>query len=240
LLTLQTLVISLLRSPQRREKAKLELSKTRLDWAFLDAVDGSQLTSPPEEYLPAKVKRFLGFELTANEIGCYLSHKKAWQACVDNNLPTLIFEDDFVLQQHFEQSLKILLEDFQEWELVRLQALADSGFEVIKSFGNIQVVQNHSDPLGATAYIVKPSAAKVLIAHSRYIYEPLDHFLEHYEKHHIRFLALLPYPVDISRAPTTIADRPTDRKPIKGFRKIMRSVYRSIDRVVSKDPWFPK
>src|SRR5512143_1509999 len=100
---LQTLIISLLRSPQRREKAQSELAKTALKWSFLDAVDGSKLQGPPPEYHPRKVKRLLGFEMTPNEIGCFLSHKKAWQACVAADVPTLIFEDDFVLLPHFER-----------------------------------------------------------------------------------------------------------------------------------------
>jgi glycosyl transferase, family 25 len=240
MLNLQTLVISLLRSPQRREKARLELSRTNLNWSFLDAVDGSQMQSFPLEYQPRKVKRLLGFELTQNEIGCFLSHKNAWQACVLNNLPTLIFEDDFILLSHFERTLQLLFTEFQDWQLMRLQSLANSSHVVIKALGDISIVKNLSDEVGATAYIVKPEAAKILIEHANEIYEPLDHFLEHRKKHGVEMLAVKPYPVDISNAQSTISDRPEGRKPIKGIRKKIRSIYRALDRICSKDPWFPK
>ena len=237
---LQTVVISLLRSSQRREKVRSELSKTNLKWSFLDAVDGSQLKSSPAEYKPRKVKRLLGFELTPNEVGCFLSHKKAWQSCVLHSQPTLIFEDDFVLLPHFEKALQLIFTVFQDWQLIRLQSLANSSHVVIKVMGDISIVKNLSDEVGATAYIVKPEAAKRLIEHANEIYEPLDHFLEHKSKHGVQMLAVKPYPVDITRTQSTISDRPSDRKPVKGLRKKIRSLRRALDRNFSKDPWFPK
>jgi glycosyl transferase family 25 len=236
---LQTIVISLLRSPQRRETAQSELSRTNLKWSFLDAVDGSQLKSHPPEYKPHKVKRLLGFELTPNEIGCFLSHKQAWQACLKNNQPTLVFEDDFILLPHFENTLQLLLTEFQDWRLIRLQALAKTQHDVVKTTGDISIVKNHEDPLGATAYIVKPEAAKILVEHAKDIYEPLDHFLEHEQKHGVEMLAVKPYPVDISKAPSTISDR-SDRESLRGFGKKMRSINRMLDRTFAKDPWFPR
>ncbi len=91
---LQTFVISMLRSPERRQRAQDELAKTSLDWQFLDAVDGKLLGSNILGYDSERVKNLLGFELTPGEIGVFMSHKKAWQACLDKNIPTLIFEDD--------------------------------------------------------------------------------------------------------------------------------------------------
>lgn len=206
----------------------------------MDAVDGSAMLTPPPEYRKSKVKRLLGFELTPNEIGCFLSHKQAWQVCLNKNRPTLIFEDDFILLPHFEETIRCLLNDFHDWQIIRLQALVKSEFETIKNINEISIVKNFSDPLGATAYIIKPEAAKVLIDHAKDIFEPLDHYLEHESKHGLEVLAVNPYPVDISRAPSTIADRPDDRKPIKGISKKLRSINRLLDRVFAKDPWFPR
>ena len=236
-MNLQILVISLQRSPERREKVTQELSKTNLNWSFIDAVDGKLLTSEPKEYDPEKVKRLLGFELTRNELGCYLSHMKAWRECINKNQPTLIFEDDFILLPHFMRSLDLLLNQYQNWSLVRLQALAEIDHTLIGQFDDLSIVQNHGDPLGATAYVIKPNTARVLLEQSKSIYEPLDHFLEHQKKHGVQILALNPYPVDISRAESTIADRP-ERKPVMGLAKRKRSIHRMIDRIFSKNPWF--
>ena len=236
---IQVLVISLSESDSRQKKVRSELDKTSLKWRFLDAVRGSALASNPKEYKPAKVKNLLGFELTPNELGCFLSHKKAWQECVDKNIPTIVFEDDFFLLPDFEKSIDFLMNDCPHWNAVRLQGLSEVAQEKIQTMGDIHLVRNIGDAVGATAYLLKPDAAKVLIEASSDIYEPLDHFLEHHQKHHLQFLAISPYPVDITGVQTTIADRP-GRLPIRGWAKAKRSILRTMDRWLSKNPWFPK
>jgi glycosyl transferase family 25 len=177
--------------------------------------------------------------LTPNELGCFLSHKKAWQDCVDNHIPTIIFEDDFCLLPHFEKAIHFLMNESTNWEAVRLQGLSDVPQEQIQSNGEFALVRNIGDAVGATAYLLKPSAAKILIDAASDIYEPLDHFLEHRQKHHLEFLVISPYPVDITGVETTIADRP-GRLPIRGWDKTKRSILRAFDRWLSKNPWFPK
>ena len=236
---IQVLVISLAGSDARQQKVRAELDKTSLNWRFLDAIRGSALTSTPKEYKPTKVKNLLGFELTPNELGCFLSHKKSWQECVDKNIPTIVFEDDFFLLPHFEKAINFLMNDCSRWNAVRLQGLSDVPQEVIQTNGDISLVRNIGDAVGATAYLLKPEAARILLEASTDIYEPLDHFLEHHQKHNLEFLAISPYPVDITGVQTTIADRP-GRLPIQGWAKAKRSILRALDRWFSESPWFPK
>jgi glycosyl transferase family 25 len=238
-LPLQVLVISLHRSLDRRAKVAQELQKTSLSWTFLDAVDGSALQTPPPEYKALKVKCLQGYELTPNEIGCYLSHKEAWKYCVEKNIPTLIFEDDFVLTPEFEHVVSVLLSSPNSWSFIRLQGLYEVSYQDISVIDGIHLVKNIGDAVGATAYLLKPEIARVLIHQSADIYEPVDHFLEHQKKHGLEFLAVRPYPVDITRAKSTIDDR-DERAPVQGLRKRFRSVARAIDRAFSKKPWFPK
>ena len=228
----------MLRSPDRRQRASEELAKTKINWQFLDAVDGKLLKFPIPEYDAKKVERLVGFGLMPGEIGAFLSHKKAWQACVDQNIPTLIFEDDFILLPQFESTIDYLLNDFQGWELVRLQALKDSAYTVIEKTNSFCIAENQSDALGCTAYLVKPAAAQKLIDGARSIYEPIDHYIEHKNVHGLSFLAIRPYPSDISQTPTTVY-RP-DRAPTRGLKKMSRSIYRWIDRNFSAHPWFPR
>jgi glycosyl transferase family 25 len=236
---IQILVISLKRSLDRRKQVEKEMQKISLPWTFLDAVDGSALVVPPVEYKSNKVKRLQGYALTPNEIGCYLSHKEAWKRCLEKNIPTLILEDDFVLFSNFEKILNALLNEVTEWSFVRLQGLYEVDFKKVLEQSEFTLVKNQGDAVGATAYLLKPSVAARLIKHSVDIYEPVDHFLEHYQKHGLEFLAIRPYPVDITRAKSTIADR-SERAPVKGLKKRIRSLNRLVDRVFSKEPWFPK
>lgn len=236
---IQILVISLVRSLDRREKVQQEMKKISSPWEFLDAVDGSSLMQPPIEYKAKKVKRLQGYFLTPNEIGCYLSHKEAWKRCVKENIPTLVLEDDFILSPEFEGTLAALLNFPSTWSFVRFQGLYEVPFQPIEILDNIQLVKNIGDAVGATAYLLKPEVARTLIKASSDIYEPVDHFLEHHQKHGLDFLAVRPYPVDITRAKSTIDDRP-ERMPVKGYTKAVRSISRILDRRFSATPWFPK
>lgn len=236
---LQILVISLLRSPDRRRNVAHELSGIGRSWEFLDAIDGSKFSPPKCEYDPLKVARLLGFELTASEIGCFLSHKKAWQKCVERNCPTLVFEDDFVANENFHDALDIALNRFTSWDILRLQGLAETPHIEVADFGSSRVVLNHADPIGSTAYIVRPSSASTLLEKSAQIFEPLDHFLEHKRFHRLQTHAVKPYPVSARGDESTVADRPTLRR-VKGYPKLKRSIFRILDRLSSANPWFPK
>src|SRR5574343_384069 len=237
MMPIQILVISLKHSHDRQARVTYEMAKTKLEWRFLEAVDGSKLDWLTTPYLSHKVKRLLGFELTPKEIGCYLSHLKAWQTCVEKNVPTLVLEDDFIVDPNLELVLSHLLSDSLDWDIVRLQALCDSSDVLIADFDRSRLVKNNSDPLGATAYLVNPLSAKQLLTYSSEIYEPLDHFIEHYEKHGLKMFAVKPYPItvaDPTRATSTITDRP-DRQPLRGWRKIIRSAARLMDRLFSNN-----
>jgi glycosyl transferase family 25 len=235
----KTIVISLQRAQERRKNAEKQLISHSADWEILEAIDGLRLQNFPLEYNEKKVGRLLGFSLTLSEIGCFLSHREAWLKCIEKNTPTLILEDDFVLSPNIHEAINCLLENQDLWDIARLQALTDSAHVVKKECKNFKIVHNDGDPLGATAYLLKASSAKKLIIHSNEIFEPLDHFLEHSKKHGLKMAAIKPYPVTTNGSDSTIFDRP-QRIPISGFKKIKRSLARSIDRFFSSRPWFPK
>ena len=238
-LPIQVLVISLERSIERRKRVEEQLGKTNIQWTFLNAVDGYALAKMPSSYQKNKVKRLQGYELTPGEVGCYLSHIQAWQDCVDKQKITLVFEDDFLIGPRFEAVLNDLLTISQEWDLVRLSGIYETGDRLLTSRDEFKLVQNLGEPCGTASYILNPKAAKTLLQNTADIYEPVDHYLEHFKKHGLRCLAAKPYPVELAHTKSTIIDRP-GRKPVKGLEKYMRSIYRFLDRQFSPSPWFPK
>jgi glycosyl transferase family 25 len=238
-LPIQVLVISLERSVERRKRVEEQLGKTRIQWNFLNAVDGYALSKMPPSYQKTKVKRLQGYELTPGEVGCYLSHIQAWQDCVDKQKITLVFEDDFLISLRFETVLKDLLTISQEWDLVRLSGIYETEDRLLTTRDSFNLVQNLGEPCGTASYILNPNAAKILLENTADIYEPVDHYLEHFKKHGLRCLAAKPYPVELAHTKSTITDRP-GRRPVKGFAKYMRSIYRFLDRNLNPSPWFPK
>ena len=230
-------VISLKNSLDRRKNCKSYLDKYNYDWIFFDAIDGKKIDNYPTEYNEKKVKKLLGFDMTLTEIAVRFSHLEVWKKSLALNIPILVLEDDFAFEHNIDECIKFAFKYYDSWEVLRLQALFDSNFEILKEEKNIKLVKNLSDPLGCTAYFVKPTSAKTLIEHSQNFFEPIDHFLEHSSYHGLNFLAIKPYPVDITGEPPTVFGR-EDRKPIRGLKKLNRSINRFIDRLISKKPWF--
>jgi glycosyl transferase family 25 len=236
---IQVLVISLERSIERRKRVEEQLGKTSIQWSFLNAVDGYALAKMPSSYQKTKVKRLQGYELTPGEIGCYLSHIQAWERCVSEQKITLVFEDDFLISPRFEAVLNDLLSIGQEWDLVRLSGIYETEDHLLASRDSFNLVENLGEPCGTASYILRPAAAKILLKNSADIYEPVDHYLEHFNKHSLRCLAAKPYPVELAHTKSTITDR-LGRLPVKGKQKLKRSIHRFLDRLINRSPWFPK
>lgn len=231
-------VISLKRAVDRRISVQNKMKGLNLSWSFLDAVDGKKIQWPPSEYIPWKVKLLLGFELTKSEVACFLSHKLAWGECLKLNRTTLVLEDDFLLDEKFFLALECLLKNFDDWEIARLQGISNVSHIDLQEFCEYRIVKNLGDPLGSTAYLIKPSGAHKLLSSSKKIYEPVDHFLEHTKKHQSKIVACIPYPIKSDCFPTTIDDRKA-RKPIRGPKKMIRSICRCLDRIINNESaWF--
>jgi glycosyl transferase family 25 len=236
---LKIVVISLIRAKDRRIAAEKQFAGLNLDWEFLDATDGYQYQSPKKEYDSKKVQKLQGYQITPAEIGCFVSHRRAWELCLSEQRPILIFEDDFVLLPPFYEAIQLIMNTKTPWEALRIQGLQNTNHSVVEKIGTFDIVKNNDDPIGLAAYILKPAGAKKLIDNGQEIYEPVDHYFEHFNKNHLVIHAIKPYLVEVSLAPSTIDDRP-DRKPLKGFKKTLRSISRQWDRITSPQPWYPK
>ena len=233
-------VISLKFATERQAASRKQLDKLGIKWDFIDAVDGRLINDEISEYPRKKVNRLLGFEMTPSEIGCYLSHKDAWRKISKGTKLGLVFEDDFQLMDTFTKAIEFACDNEDEWEILRLQGLTDVPYVSRVKTEEFSIVDNEGDPLGATAYLITPESATRLLQSSTFIYEPLDHFIEHSKKHGCNVKALRPYPVKASGVETTIPDRPYTERSVKGIRKLKRSFFRLVDRKLSKDPWFRK
>lgn len=102
-----------LKDSTRRKEISARLNSLELDFQFVDAVYGKELTQEqlkqidfefyPQKYAAKK-------PLTLGEIGCALSHIKMYEHIVANNIPeAIILEDDAIVSLYFKQILKDVL-----------------------------------------------------------------------------------------------------------------------------------
>ena len=85
-----TLIINLKSSQDRRDFQKRQFGKLGLDFEILEAFSVADLSE--EQYQ----KFGFGWQrpLRKVEVACFLSHQKAWEEVLKRNQPCLILEDD--------------------------------------------------------------------------------------------------------------------------------------------------
>ena len=101
---IKILVISLLRSPDRREVISSRLSDLGLDFAFIDAVDAKALSNESirEIQLAQRTHRDYGRYMGPTEIACAMSHVAAYREIANSKLDgAIILEDDAIIDDRF-------------------------------------------------------------------------------------------------------------------------------------------
>lgn len=95
--TVPVFVISLPEATDRRDRIARHHARLGIAFTVLDAVDGRKLSDAERAAAVAP-----GVSLTASEIGCHLSHARAWEAIVASGADCgLVLEDDGLIARGF-------------------------------------------------------------------------------------------------------------------------------------------
>lgn len=198
--TLDDVTIVVISLDRRRDRYEAFMDHARLAGIPLNsnkiqkisAVDAKSFTMPPEKHpsisiltahnIKNKVRRS-HYEIDkAGAIGCSLSHFKAWDMCVRNGKPTMIFEDDAIIPPDFIVRANTMLADLpKSWDMVTFNNTTFSGGERACKPSNDT---NSNSPwmtcqslMGAQAYMLSPHGAKILLDHAYPIELHVDAYL---------------------------------------------------------------
>src|SRR5882757_7552166 len=122
-------VINLPTSLERREAMRTRLEDTGLEFEFVDAVRGSELTE-------TELRRFVHYDtmtLGKSEYGCLLSHVKCWEKFLASNREAaIVCEDDVYFSPNFGQCVEDLSVPLKEVCLIRLETVLATATAVRK------------------------------------------------------------------------------------------------------------
>ena len=175
----EAFVIHLARATQRRPQVEKLLTELRLPAGIVDAVDGSRLS---REEIAAVYRRNLHrprypFELRPTEIGCFLSHRKAWQAILDRKLDAgLIVEDDVMVDGDlYPRLLAFALANLGPRDVIRFpyRDYTDKG-RVIAQEGDMTLAEPKLVGLGMQMQVVSAGAAAALLDATEVFDRPVD------------------------------------------------------------------
>jgi len=200
MLNYKVLVINLARSPERLAAIASQLDAIGVSFERVDALDGKELSDDfIEEVSPAQlVGKSYHRALSNAEVACSLSHKKAWQQIVDDDLDfAIVLEDDVELLDNFKDVLTLLSElPHGDWDFIKLYALRRGGGRNIAKhfdFKGHTFVTYHRYPLGFVGQAVSRQGAESLTRNLPFVTEPADGQLKSWWETGVFPFGLVPY-----------------------------------------------
>ena len=190
---LKTYVINLEKSTVRKQYMESLLSDYEfLDVEFIKAIDGRLMTEEERQWqFDIDTGRSLyGKTLNAGEIGCALSHRKAYETLLESTEPyALVLEDDISI-----------LRDLRMLDLGRIDAVVNnSGAKALMLSGDYwfyrrkDIVRLYA-AVGAYAYIINRDAARIILSMTPPCCVADDWLC--YKRHGIKLFAVHPYMID--------------------------------------------
>ncbi|WP_244948631.1 glycosyltransferase family 25 protein [Campylobacter upsaliensis] len=171
---------------------------------LFEAVDGDG----GEEFAkfhPTWTKYLNGRKLSSGEKGCFASHYKLWQKCLELNESIFVLEDDVEFTQAFNaNNLEKILKS--PYEYVRIYHIKEAKFYDLEL--NFKIT--FSNVAGTQGYYLKPSAARKFIKKCQFLIKPVDDSMDYSTVSNIIFKPL--FLQDFDTASDIAATRERERE----------------------------
>lgn len=221
-------VISLKRSPERRENIKKQLDALGLEFEFFDAVDGR--ADPPHplfsNYDYTKRLWLTSGKLPSKgELGCYASHYLIWQKCVQSEQSILVIEDDASINSNISRLLSTIEQKVNQYGFLRLEPETERCELFVKERCSKYSISFMSNNFGGTrSYAIAPHAAQKLIEGSVRWSMPVDNYIGSLYIHKMPSYLLKPFLVENPEDFGTTIQLGEEEKA-KWYRKPSREIY---------------
>lgn len=191
-------VIHLARAVQRRPQVETLRGALPMPVNVIDAVDGRAMT-PAETAAVLRPRLYrprYPFALGAGEIGCFLSHRKAWREIVARGLDAgLIVEDDVAVDaEAFGRLLELVRGVAGPADFVRFpqKLRGETGPVVGRSDDGCSIIEPATPAFGMVMQIVGRDAAARLLELTETFDRPVDAVLQMRWLHGLRVLSARP------------------------------------------------
>ena len=228
---IKAFIIHLERATERREQVAALMSQLPVPAEIITAVDAKQLSDKEVDqvYKRRLHKPAYPFRLSRNEIACFLSHRKTWQAIIDQNLDAaLVLEDDVALTTDFPAAFAAARAVLKQNSFIRLpfRPKKEQG-TLVQSIGDVQIIKPCPVGLGTIGQLVSREAAQKLLDITTSFDRPVDTFEQMNWITSLQPLAVIPGGVDEISAVLGGSTLKQKRNLLhKLHREIMRPFYR--------------
>ena len=222
-------VINLPSSSDRRPFISKKMEDIGIDFEFFSAIDGRKGLPQDLANCPDDKHRiyFRSRPLSSGEKGCYASHYRLWQKCIELQQPIVILEDDCIPTSFFKQIHTKLPELHSKgYEYLRLQG-QQGQFKVIEQLSDLQIVLWKENLIGTVGYSISPAGAKKLIAKSKKWRCPVDNFIGESYRTNLLCTGIQPYAIEHDDNQTSTIQPTSAKSEVSLIYKSFREIYRS-------------
>ncbi|TPW29371.1 glycosyltransferase family 25 protein, partial [Martelella alba] len=171
------MVINLDRQQDRLTKIQENLELQRLKFQRIQACDGKLMPKTAADSL-CRYPAAGGFEMSPEEVACYVSHVAAWKKLLTSQEPhAIILEDDVVLGEGSGAILKHLAWVPEDVDIIKLEtwrkrlSIAQRPCKTVEGRGIYRLRSHHA---GTAAYIISRQGAEKALQHSTPMKCPID------------------------------------------------------------------
>ena len=196
--TLPLFVINMPSATDRRASITRQLESQGLSAEWIAATRGKDMTASEvaKVYDERANCKYFRRALSPGEIGCYVSHREAWQALLNSTAElAVILEDDIRLGDQFPLAIKAL-ESANDFDIIKLSddrncpiaqaKVASAGFEWV-SYKRV--------PNCANGYAISRKGAEKLLSRERF-FRPVDVDFQFHRELKLSVAGLIPYSIE--------------------------------------------
>lgn len=187
--------ISLADQLERRAYMARQFDAIGASYRFLDGIRVDLAAGWPAAYDRKARLAYALADLRAGEIGCYMSHRQAWQDLLDSDQEVCcVLEDDVALHSDFSATVQALYDCRADWDLVRLFGLFAQPSKRLQQIHGPHYLVDYwrKQPNGTQGYLLTRAAAQKLLAHTARIVYPIDDAIDREWEHRLRLRGVEP------------------------------------------------
>lgn len=227
---IKAFIIHLERASDRRAQVEDLVRKLPIETEVINAVDGRTLDAQTVSrvYSRSAHKPRYPFRLSINEIACFLSHRKAWQAIVDQGLDAgLVLEDDVELTAEFAAAYSTACKVLRADSFIRFPFRERESGRAVLTTETLRIIEPVPVGLGMVAQLIGHEAAQRLLSATEIFDRPVDTMAQMNWVTGLKPLSVLPGGVkEISARLGGSTIQKSRSLPDKLKREILRPIYR--------------
>lgn len=192
-------IINLEKSTDRMAHMRQEIEALGVPYTRIEAVYGPDLPEPIQEFDEKRFNLLTGKHKNPREIGCYLSHIKAFKAFLEGDSDyALILEDDVQFTETLQGLINEALKYKEHWNLLRLstsRSKKGSYIEIAKLNESQTLAYPATVLKSAGAYLISRSAAAECLPKLLPMKLPYDVAIDRDWDFNIKSACIVPFPV---------------------------------------------